>query len=157
MPANTLYRITENEGIVAVTPGTAPAYPCGKPVTNGAVDKGVFVWRDCATGTWSMKVWSANTAITYQGTITSTSDFTTVTPQSVETNDVLNTSNTKQVGFTFNSKGTGSDGVDFKLPDGANACLDVTAPAGQQVFIGPFRTPVTQPLDLETQQGCSGS
>jgi ASPIC and UnbV/FG-GAP-like repeat len=156
MPANKLYRITENDGIVAVTPGAAPAYPCGAPATNGAVDKGVFVWRDCATGQWSMKVWSANTAITYQGTITSTSNFTTVTPQSVETNDVLDTSNPKQIGFTFINTGTGSDGVNFKLPDGANACLDVAAPTGQQVFIGPFRTPVTQPLDLETQQDCSG-
>jgi hypothetical protein len=101
-----------------------------------------------------MRVMSANTAITYQGTITSTSDFTTVTPQSVETDDVLNTSNTKQIAFTFKSKGTGSDGVDFKLPDGANACLNVTS--GQQVFIGPFKTPVTQPLDLETQKDCGG-
>jgi hypothetical protein len=155
MPANKLYRITENGGIVAVTPGTAPAYPCGVPSTNGAVDKGVFAWRDCATGKWSMRVMSANSAITYRGTITSTSNFTTVTRQSVETNDVLNTSNTKQIAFTFNSGGTGFDGVDFKLPDGANACLYVTAPVGQQVFIGPFKTPVAQPLDLETQQHCS--
>jgi hypothetical protein len=157
MPANRLYRITENAGIVTVTPGTAPTYPCGAPATNGAVDKGVFAWRDCATGKWSVRVWSASTAITYRGTITSTSKFTTITRQSLEKSDVLNTSNTKQISFTFNSAGTSFDGVDFKLPDGANACLDVTAPAGQKVFIGPFRTPVTQPLDLETQQRCGGS
>jgi hypothetical protein len=152
--ANRLYRITENSGIAAVQLGVAPVYPCGKPVINGAVDRGVFAWRDCATGVWSMKVWSANTSITYQGTITSASSFTSVKPQSVETNDVLDASNPKQIGFTFNSKGTGSDGVDFKLPDGANACLNVASPAGQQVFIGPFRVPLTQPLNLETQQGC---
>ena len=60
---------------------------------NGAVDKGVFVWRDCATGQWSMRVMSANTTITYQGTITSTSNFTSFKPRGLETNDVLNTSN----------------------------------------------------------------
>jgi hypothetical protein len=152
--ADKLYRITEGSGIVAVKPGTAPAYPCGKPSVNGAVEKGVFAWRDCATGQWSMRVWSAKTAITYQGTITSASDFASVTPQSLETNDVLNTSNTKQIGFTFYSTGSGTDGVDFKLPDGANACLAVTAPAGQQVFIGPFKVAVTQPLNLENQKSC---
>jgi hypothetical protein len=154
LPANKLYRITENGGIVAVTPGTAPAYPCGKPTINGSVDKGVFAWRDCGTGVWSMAVWSANTAISYQGTITSASNFTTVKPQSLETNDTLDTSTSRQIGFKFNSTGTGSDGVDFKLPDGANACLKITAPLNAQLYMGPFKAPISQPRNLETQQGC---
>jgi hypothetical protein len=152
--ANKLYRITEGGGIVAVTPGTAPAYPCGKPNVNGAVEKGAFAWRDCATGVWSMGVWSANTAITYQGTITSTSNFTSVKPQGLETNDVLDSSNTKQVAFTFRSSGTGSDGVDFKLPDGANACLKISTPSGAKIYMGPFKIAVAQPMNLETQKGC---
>jgi hypothetical protein len=154
VPANKLYRITENAGIAEFTPGTAPAYPCGKPPVNGTVDKGVFAWRDCATGRWSIRVWSANTAITYQGTISSISNFISVKPQSVETNDMLDTSNPKRIAFTFNSRGTGSDGVDFKLPDGANACLDVTGPAGVKLHIGPFKIQASQPTNLETQAGC---
>ena len=92
--------------------------------------------------------------INYQGAITSTSNFSSVKPQGLEAADSLDTSNAKRVGFTFDSRGSGSDGLDFKLPDGANACLDVAAPSGQQVFLGPFRTPLAQPLDLETQQAC---
>jgi ASPIC and UnbV len=151
--ANKLYRITENAGIAVVRLGVAPAYPCGQPNLNGSQDKGVFVWRDCATGEWSMRVMSANTTITYQGTITSASNFTTVTPRGLETNDVFNTS-LKQIGFTFISKGTGSDGMDFKLPDGANACLNVTAPSGARLYMGPLKIPISQPTDLETQWGC---
>ena len=149
-PANTLYRITENADIVAVTPGVAPgAYPCGPPTTDGAVDQGVFVWRDCATGEWSLRVMSANTAIAYQGTVTSTSDFTSFTPRALESDDVLNTSNPKQIGFTFNSTGAGSDGVDFTLPDGADAYLEIAAPAAAQLFMGPFKTPISVPTNLE--------
>jgi hypothetical protein len=154
---NALYRITEdtdNRGIAEVNVGAAPAYPCGKPATNGSVDKGVFVWRDCATGWWSMRAMSANTAITYQGTVTSTSNFTSVKPRGVDWNDVLDTSSPKQIGFTFYSKGTGADGVDFKLPDGANACLDVAAPSGVRVYMGPFKTLISQPTNLETQGAC---
>ena len=155
--ANTLYRITENTGIAAVDLGAAPqAYQCGLPTLNGAVDEGVFVWRDCATGQWSMRVMSANTAITYQGTITSTSNFTSSRPRALESNDVLDTSNPKQIGFTFNSTGTGFDGVDFNLPDGANACLQIAAPSGAQLFMGPFKTPISAPADLETQAPCGG-
>ena len=154
LPADKLYRITENGGIVAVTPGTAPAYPCGKPTVNGSVDKGVFAWRECGTGVWSMAVWSANTAITYQGTIASTSNFTTVKAQGLETNDSLDTSNPKQIGFKFNSSGTASDGVDFKLPNGANACLKIAAPSNAQLYIGPFKTSISHPVNLETQKGC---
>ena len=151
---NKLYRITENAGIAAVRLGVAPAYPCGKPAFSGAVDKGVFVWRDCPTGRWSMRLMSANTAITYQGTVTSTSNFTSFKPQGLEANDSLDTSNAKRIGFTFNSKGSGSDGVDFKLPDGANACLNVAVPSGVQVYMGPLRKPISQPTNLETQGPC---
>jgi len=151
---NKLYRITEGAGIAPVAVGVAPAYPCGAPVLNGWQDKGVFVWRDCRTGKWSLRVLSANTTITYEGTVTSTSNFSSVKPQGLEAGDILNTSNTKQLSFTFISKGTGADGVDFKLPDGANACLKVPTPSGAQFYMGPLKKPISKPIDLETQRGC---
>ena len=52
---NRLYRITEGSGIAAVTPGVAPVYPCGPPPLNGAVDTGIFLWRDCPSGEWRLK------------------------------------------------------------------------------------------------------
>jgi len=97
---------------------------------------------------------SANTTITYQGTITSTSNFATVLPRALETNDVIDTSNPKQIAFSLISKGTGVDGVDFKLPDGANACFKLPVPAAAQLYMGPFKTPISKPTDLETQTGC---
>jgi hypothetical protein len=152
--ANKLYRITENAGIAAEVLGVAPAYPCGAPTLNGWQDKGAYVWRDCATGVWSMRVLSANTTITYQGTITSGDNFTTVQPRALETNDVVSTPNPKQIAFTLVSSGTGVDGVDFKLPDGASACLRLPTPSGSRVFMGPFKDPIANPINLETQKGC---
>jgi hypothetical protein len=97
---------------------------------------------------------SANTTITYEGTVTSASNFTTVKPQGLESGDILNTSNTKQISFTFITKGTGADGVDFKLPDGANACLKVPTPSGAQFYMGPLKKPISKPINLETQAPC---
>lgn len=152
--ANKLYRITEGGGIAQVPIGVARAYPCGAPTLDGFQDKGVYVWRDCPSGKWILRVLSANTTITYEGTVTSTSNFTSVKPQGLEAGDVLNTSNTKQISFAFISKGTGADGVDFKLPDGANACLKVPVPAGAQFYMGPFKKPILKPTNLETQGPC---
>jgi hypothetical protein len=157
--ANKLYRITESTAttpgrIDPVNVGAAPAYPCGAPALNGWQDKGVYVWRDCPSGKWILRVLSANTTITYEGTVTSTSNFTSIKPQGLETGDVLNTSNTKQISFNFISKGTGIDGVDFKLPDGANACLKVPVPSSAQVYMGPFKKPISKPTNLETQGPC---
>jgi hypothetical protein len=152
--ADKLYRITENVGIAPVALGVAPAYPCGAPKLNGWKDKGVFVWRDCPTGKWIVRMMSANTRITYEGTITSASNFTTVRPRALEHNDVIDTSSSSQIAFTFKSSGTGIDGVDFKLPDGANACFRLPVPSGAGLYMGPFKTPIAKPIDLETQKAC---
>ena len=82
--ADRLYRITEGSGIARIVPGGAPPYQCGAPAINGATDSGVFIWRDCPTGEWRLKVASAGASINYRGTITSGASFTSVKPQSLE-------------------------------------------------------------------------
>ena len=94
---------------------------------------------------------SANTDITYQGTVTSTASFTSFQPRGLEPSDSLDTSNPNQIAFTFNSRETGSDGVDFTLPEGADAKLQIAAPSDAQLFMGPFKTPIPAPTNLETQ------
>jgi hypothetical protein len=153
--ADRLYRITEGSGIVAVTPGDAPAYPCGAPVINGATDSGVFVWRDCPTGEWRLKTVSGGTRVDYAGAVSSPTDFVRVVGQGLEADDSLDAaSDPKRVRFAFVTTGTGTDGFNFTPPDRTSACLSVTGPAGAKVYLGPFRKLVTQPIDLDTQRSC---
>ena len=153
--ADQLYRVTEGAGIVPVTLGEAPAYQCGPPTINSAVDIAVFIWRECPTGEWRMKTSAGGGSITYTGKITSAANYTSVKGQGLNSFDTLNTSNPKEIAFTFKTNGTGKDGVNFRAPDNTDICLRIDAPTGAKVLYGPFRIEVTEPFDLETQESCT--
>jgi len=154
--ANRLYRITENSaGPVPVALGLAPAYPCGPPNVNGAVDNGVFIWKDCPSGEWRLRTASAGGSAVYTGTVTSSAPFASVKGSGLSLFDLLDfTTNPQQVAFTFHTNGAGTDGVNFISQDNTSNCLSITAPAITQVYIGQFRVPVNQPFDLDTQSTC---
>jgi hypothetical protein len=152
---NKVYQVTEGVGIVPAKIGTAPAYQCGPPPLNGATDKGVFVWRDCPSGEWRLRTAAAGGEATYSGTITSGAAYTKVQGIALSEFDQLDyTSNPKQVKFTFQTKGSNLDGVNFLPQDKLSACVRITAPAGIKVYYGPFRVPLTQPLNLDLRAGC---
>ena len=153
---NKLYRITEGAGIAAVALGVAPAYPCGPPPLNGAVDKGIFVWQDCPTGEWRLRTAAGGGSAVYAGTITSTATYVRVSGVGLNSADQLNfTANPKQIVFRFDTRGSATDGANFQPREGTSTCMKVTAPSGSQVFYGPFRKPLAPPFDLNSQAPCS--
>jgi hypothetical protein len=157
--ANALYSITEGSSGtgLAVSSDKALAYQCGPPTLDGAVDAGVFIWRDCPSGEWRLKTAAAGGAVTYSGEITSTGGFTSVRGMGLGSLDLLDAStNPNKLVFTIATTGTGVPGVNFTVPDGADTCLQISAPAGTPVLYGPFRTPITPPFNLETQVPCQG-
>ena len=154
--ANRLYRVTEGQGIAQVVPGNAPPYQCGAPTINGAADSGVFIWRDCPSGEWRLKVASAGSTLVYRGRATSNANFTGVVAQSTEAGDTIDsTTDPRQVAFEFTQQGSGTDGVNFTPQDRRSVCLRIDAPAGTRVYYGPFRTLVTTPIDLDTRGACT--
>ena len=154
--ADQLYRITEGSAIAApVALGIAPAYQCGPPPLNGATDSGVFIWRDCPSGQWRLKTASAGGTITYTGTVTSSGAYTGVAGVGLSADDSLDyTTNPSQIAFSFKTVGKSTDGVNFTAPNSASGCLQITAPGVTQVYFGPFRVPVNQPFNLDTQASC---
>ena len=154
--SNRLYRITENTaGPVPVALGVAPVYQCGPPTINPLTDTGVFIWMDCPTGQWRMQNSSGGGSITFTGTLTSSSPYTSVKGVGLTSYDSLDyTTNPNQVVFTVHNNGTGTKGFNAQPVDGATNCLSITAPATTQVHYGPFRLLLKQPLDLGTQGAC---
>jgi hypothetical protein len=152
--ADRLYRLTEGAGIAEAPLGIAPAYPCGAPPLDGAVDSGLFLWRDCPSGEWRLKTVAGGGQVDYAATITSSAAFTSIKGVGLDARDTLDTTNPQQISFTFGTVGKGPDGVNFLVQPGASACLNVTAPAGAPVYYGPLRTPLTPPFDVETRSGC---
>ena len=156
LPTNRVYRITQGQsGYQSMTAGwPAAAYQCGAPPLNGAVDRGIFIWRDCPSGEWRLKAAAAGGQVAYVGTVTSSQAFVKVTRIGLETADKVDTSNAQQIKFTFDTRGTGTDGFNFVPKDRLSACLRVSTPSGLKVYYGPFRKPLATPLNLDTRQGC---
>jgi hypothetical protein len=154
---NKLYRVTEGSGIAPVKMGVAPAYPCGPPPLNAAVDKGIFLWRDCPSGEWRIRTTAGGGSAVHAATITSSANYVSVKAVSLSSEDRLNfTADPKQIKFRFDTRGADTDGVNFLPQDRASACMRIDAPSGARVFYGPFRKLITAPFNLETQRSCSG-
>ncbi len=154
--ANSLYRVIEGGTIYKVGLGNAPAYQCGPPTIN-TTDVGVFIWRDCPSGEWRMRTIAAGAQITYKGKFTSAANYVSVTPVGLEAGDdwVNSTANPKQISYSFLTKWTNQDGVNFVPADGASACMQVDAPADAKVYYGPFRVLMGEPFNLDTRESCA--
>jgi hypothetical protein len=62
---------------------------CGAPTYSKNTDLGVFLWRNCSTSLWSVRVSGGTGAFTYAGSVQSNTPFTSVVPFSIESNDSL--------------------------------------------------------------------
>jgi ASPIC and UnbV/FG-GAP-like repeat len=154
--SNRLYRITENiASPVPVALGVAPLFQCGPPTINPLTDTGVFVWMDCPTGQWRVQNASGGGSVTFTGTLTSSEPYTSVKAVGLTTFDTLDyTTNPNQVAFTVHNNGTGTKGFNAQPVDGTTNCLSMTVPTTTEVYYGPFRMRLNQPLDLGTQRAC---
>ncbi len=133
--------------------------PCGMPFFDQGSDQGVFLWRDCGTNFWHMvsTAGGALSQITYQGYVASDMAILDLNPNSIETNDVLDSNaDPNIVDFQLKMKTTGADGFDFTLSSEAGACFTVQpdSPGGGSVFVGAGRVAVAAPFSLITMGAC---
>ena len=168
VPANRIYRATENGDLEPVTPGDAPPYPCGLPEElrgnmsaaefNAALGAGVFIAKDCTKGVWQVRVLSggSESRLDYAGRIVSTAPFESVERRGVEEFDIFDTSSPSEIGYEFRVRGTDWDGVDFRARPGADTCFLVNPPAGTRVYLGPLKRRVPSQFDMETVGLCPG-
>ena len=113
--ANALYRATEGVELVEIMGGgPGGGSPCGEPSYNTATETAIFVWQDCPGGAWHMRMPGGNSFHTYSGTVTSEVPFTSVTPFSVESNDILDyQTDPAQIAYTLSVGNVYQDG--FRL------------------------------------------
>jgi len=159
--ANSLYLITEGSGISAVNPGAVASFPaptsgdeCGVPSYNTALDRALFVYKDCASGEWSVRgVGGGAGPTTYAGSLSTSQSYSNVTPFSIEGADVLNIG-ASNIGFVLKMSGAGVDGFDFNVTSGADNCLTMGANNSRPVYLGSDHVRISTPFDLETLGSC---
>lgn len=157
VPVNYLYRIKQGEGqIQAVTPGAGSPYPCGTPSYAAGADRGVFIWRDCVNDRWQFRFAPGGVATSYVGNVRSVTTFPSVTPVSLESGDVLDTTtDPKRIAFQFATANANEDGFTLVLNENSHTCFRVDSPVGIPVRYGPFKTPMTGDFDIQTGGACA--
>lgn len=134
-----------------------PGLECGAPTLDNIVDSGVYVWRECtAPDRWQVRIPGGSGAwAEHSGNLTATQTLAP-SPVSLENTDQLdNTPGDGFVNYSLFVGGTGIDGFEVDIPNGADACFDLTtAPAGTTVYFGPTKSATLTPFNLEDLGAC---
>ena len=146
--------VTPPVNLRTMAPCVSASQGCGTLSYNKASEQGTFLWHDCKSGQWHLRVTGGGAkAVDYAASLNSDQPIAFIAPFSLEKGDVLDTSEPDQFDYSLRVSGAGQDGVDFSLAAGTNACLDT----GGKVVVGPERTVVASPFDLQTLEACNVS
>ncbi len=117
----------------------------GKPEYDPGVDAGLFLWQD-TNGAWQLRASAGGDVKRYIGRIVSDLPLENVQPFSVESADILRTSDPYVIEFDLTARRIYEDGFAFLIPAGANVRFELVEPvAANSVYVGQDRWPVSQP------------
>jgi hypothetical protein len=78
------------------------AQPCGAPAIDAGAEEAIFLWQDCDTQIWQTRFTAGGGKSVYEGGVSSSEAFTSVSGVSVESNDTLDwMTNPGQIDFIF--------------------------------------------------------
>jgi arylsulfatase A-like enzyme len=133
---------------------------CGAPTYDKATEAAAFLWNDCGTNQWHLRVTAGGLVLRYQGSVTADQPFDSLTGFSVEATDLLQpapflvpTPGPLTFGLSVGSAGT--DGFDFRFPAGSRTCFELTAPSAQPVLAGANRLAVGTAVNLNDFGPCN--
>ncbi len=159
--ANALYRATQAQTALTLLHEGGNTDPdpdyCGEPAISNSQDRATFLWQDCDTGVWTLRVTGGGTSssISYTGLIESAGGVSGLTGFSIEGNDVLDeVSNPDELRYDLKVYNNGVDGISFMVSPAA--CYRPGAPASLPVLLGADRTPLTaSSINLDTGEECA--
>ena len=145
--------IADGNGVATIHDDELSA--CGEPIINPAVDNALFLWRDCVTDEWHVRVAAANGFLSYNGQVSSDLPFNSVSGVSLENADILdNSTDPTVITYRMRLSPPNMDGFDFSYPNNANVCFNLGWPKTVQVLVGASRFPLEVPFDLNSLGRC---
>ena len=133
----------------------SPAAECGEPTYDSATEQGIFLWKDCITGQWEVRLSAGGDAggAIINGSVTSTAGFTQLTEFSLESSDTVdNATNINEIMYELKVWNAAQDGFGF-TPSSADACF--IQESGLPVYLGEGKQQITSPLNLDTLANCN--
>lgn len=162
VPADRIYTLTESGSLVEtplgppLADGLVPGDECGEPTIDAAVIQGVWIWKNCSTGRWSMRISAGGSpeVIAFSGALRADANFGNVSEYLLEGGDFVDTTDPSAIVFGLAAKNAGVDGIDFDSPADAGACLALDAPVGAPVYVGQNARSGQLPFALDSLGTC---
>ena len=140
--------VTLNVG--AVTGGVF----CGEPSFNSLTERGTFLWRNCTTNQWSLRVTGGGSVagLTYEAQLRGNGGLSNLQEILIEPNDTLDQSQVDTLRYALRVFNNGIDGIDFTAP--ANTCFTPSSP-NLPVWLGAGKVVLSsENLNLSTAGPC---
>ncbi|NEV62830.1 FG-GAP-like repeat-containing protein [Thiorhodococcus minor] len=128
-------RATILDDDAAVTP------ECGAPEYDPGVDQAAFLWSDCASRRWHLRITGGGDAhyVSYLGNVAADRPLASVSAYSIEPNDKLTRVRADEIGFDLIVGEVYEDGVDFELDEEGAGCFSLRLFNELPVLLGPRR------------------
>lgn len=127
-----------------------PMPTCGKPDYDPTVDNGVFLWNQCGTDRWIVRMVAGGEPALYTGTLMPESSLASLMLFSYEPTDIA------PPRFEMGVGNTGVDGLDFSVVPGTSVCLAIELPAGVDLRVGRDRLNVGRSVSIPDLRPCAG-
>lgn len=137
-------------------PRSRPGDECGAPDFDPELEQGLFIWKNCRTGQWTIRATPGKStmSLAYRGIITSDDDISKIIKLGIEPNDVIAGEGTPRIDYTMNVVNANHDGFRFNI-NGTGACIDnPRLPVNSIIELGQNRTPITLPFNTSTLGPC---
>ncbi len=132
---------------------------CGSPSIDPAVEAAMFLWKDCQSGAWNVRFVAGGRSWTqYKSTIRNDNGFIGLNPIDIERNDrVDNFVDPNIIDIVAGVSPPWTDGLIFTPTNDAGTCIELSSPGDLDIRVGPKKTVVAGPFDIDTLGPCQSA
>ena len=152
-------RVCESAARPSATPVKAGDV-CGEPPYNLDYGPAVLLWKDCGTGTWSLRAKGGRekeAKLITAGMITADAPFTGITPVNLAPSDYADNSTPENLDFSVGTWFSNDRGFDFSTDGQTQACFQIDIQEIPTLIVGGAKKRMVESFDLVTLDECETS
>ncbi len=128
---------------------------CDAPVYDPGSEGTIFLWKNCTTNIWHVRLTAGGGYTRYRGTVITDQNFNNVVPYSHESSDIFdNSTDPSTIIYDLRISPPYEDGFSFSFLNSANICFNVDTPSDTSVLVGSARIPAGASFNPNTLHPC---
>ena len=127
----------------------------GETAYDRSADNAIVIWKECSSDRWHVVAMAGSSGFNrYRGSLLADRNFTGLSADSLESNDVLSNNPLSRIDFDLRISSPWHDGFGFTISCDAAVSMDASGSAGTTFLVGAGRSAVSPPFNLTDYAGC---